>query len=110
MNNASPISNRVSQIKTGATHRRGNGSVGARLTNISQPNFAQTLRVSQEKPVGAFYINPSSAEISRTNGTKVVSQQPPLEMTPVRNTQPSVAVNLLYMEDFDPEVDPEFIT
>ena len=48
--------------------------------------------------------------MSRTNGTKVVSQQPPLEMTPVRNTQPSVAVNLLYMEDFDPEVDPEFIT
>jgi len=41
---------------------------------------------------------------------KVVSQQPPLEMTPVRNTQPSVVVNLLYMEDFDPEVDPEFIT
>jgi len=110
MNNASPITNRVSQIKTGAAQRRGNGSVGARLTNNSQPNFAQTLRVSQEKPVGAFYVNPTSAETSRANGLKVVSQQPPLEMTPVRNTQPSVVVNLLYMEDFDPEVDPEFIT
>jgi len=101
---ANPVSSSRGTLTTpkqvSVIHRRGNGSVGARMQTNKKSDETAVAAVKQvfehQRPQLATRVHPQNPiEISR----QVISP---------RDNSPSL-VNLLYMEDFDPEVDPEFI-
>ena len=85
------LSGRSSASKTGG-HRRGQGSVGGRLQH-TKGNYSTTGADSSAK--------------SRQTPNKLATLEP-LETGKSMQAQ-ACPPNLLYMEDFDPEIDPAFI-
>ena len=91
-------------IGTTPNHRRGNGSVGARLTN-QRSSPAKPLILSAQHNQHPQGIESRSPMVNRQAAAMMDSA------SDNRSSMGSAGnfVNLLYMEDFDPEVDPDFI-